>query len=496
MDRKIIINDQEEGEVRVAVLEDGRLDDLFIERAGARTYLGNIYKARVVNIEPAIQAVFVDFGGERNGFLHASDVMPFYADDPKDITVYERRPRGRHARIQELLRKGQEVLVQVSKEGIGSKGPTLTTYLSIPGKFGVLMPSLARVGVSRKIRDEKTRARLREAVRAFDLPEGMGFIVRTAGADGTAEELGRDLEYLLSLWDSIVRRVRSSRTPATVYRESDLVTRTMRDLFDAEVEEVVVDSSEVYRAAREFVSEVMPEHRGRLNLYEGARPVFHAFGVEEQIERIYHRRVPLPSGGSLVIEQTEALVAIDVNSGRFKREADLEETAFRLNMEAIPEICRQLRLRDLGGVIVIDMVDMRDLDRRREVERSLRLELRKDRARVRVAPVSEFGIVELTRQRVRPSIKQESHVRCEACRGTGYVMSLESMMLKVLRDLRAFLRRESGQVVEVSLNDRVAYSFLNEKKEALRSLEDGFRRRIIVQGSADLLREEVRLTAR
>jgi ribonuclease E len=493
MSRTILINDLEKEEVRVAVLEDDRLDDLFIERASTRKYLGNVYKARVVNLEPAIQAAFVDFGGDRNGFLHASDVMPFYADNPEDLTAYERRPRGRPALIQDVLTKGQQVLVQVSKEGIGKKGPTLTTFISIPGRYMVLMPSLARVGVSKKIRDEETRRRLKKVISGFEKPEDMGFIVRTAGEDQGPEELQKDLDYLLNLWDSMVRRLKSCHAPASIYRESDLVTRTIRDVFTAEVDEILVDSEEVYRTAEEFLGEVMPQYRKRLKLFKGDRPLFHAKGVEDQIERIFQRRVSLPSGGSLVIDQTEALVAIDVNSGRFRSESDLEETAYRMNVEAIPEVCRQLRLRDLGGLIIIDMIDMRDLDRRRDVAQRMRRELRKDKARVRVAPISEFGLIELTRQRVRPSLKQETYVRCATCQGAGFVKSLESMVLKVLRDVRAFVRREGASRVEVTVPEKVAVALVNSKRAALLELETRFNREIVVLGSAELHPEEVRI---
>ena len=492
MTRKILINDHEPEEVRVAVLEDGRLEDLFIERATSRKYLGNVYKARVVNLEPAIQAAFVEFGGDRNGFLHASDVMPFYADDPDDITSYERRPHGRHALIQDLLKQGQQVLVQVSKDGIGHKGPTLTTYVSLPGKYMVLMPSLARVGVSKKITLDKTRRRLKSTIQNFDLPTGMGFIVRTAGADRTADELKRDLDYLLTLWDSMVRRVHSSKAPASIYQESDLVIRTVRDMFGPEVDEVVVDSPEVYRKTREFVGEVMPELKSRLHRFKGDRPLFHEYRIEEQIERIFQHRVPLECGGSLIIEQTEALVAIDVNSGRYKKENDLEDTAYQMNLAAIPEICRQLRLRDLGGVIIIDMIDMRDLERRRDVETRFRSELRKDKARVRVAPISEFGILELTRQRVRPSLRQETYVACSTCGGTGYVKSIESMVLKVLRDVQAFARQDGAGAVEVTVPLRVADELLNQKRESLIELENRFDREIRIFGDASLKPEEVR----
>jgi len=493
MSRIILINDLEQEEVRVAVLDNGRLDDLFIERQSARKYLGNVYKGRVVNVEPSIQAAFMDFGGDRNGFLHASDVMPFYADDPEDITSYERRPRGRPALIQDTLEKRQEVLVQVTKEGIGNKGPTLTTFISIPGRYMVLMPSLARVGVSKKIRDDETRRRLKKMISGFDRPEGMGFIVRTAGKDRSEDELRKDLEYLVNLWESMIRRVHSSRTPAPIYLESNLVTRTIRDVFTADVDEIIVDSEEVYRTADEFMAEVMPQYQKRLKLFTGDRPLFHVHRVEEQIEKVFQRRVPLGNGGHLVIDQTEALVAIDVNSGRFRDESDLEETAYRMNLEVIPEVCRQLRLRDLGGLIIIDMIDMRDLDRRREVSQLMRRELRKDKARVRVAPISEFGLIELTRQRVRPSLKQETYARCAACGGTGQVKSLESMVLKALRDIRAFARRDGGHCVEVSVSQEVATALVNGKRAVLVDLEQQFDRDIVVLGDPQLHPEEVRI---
>jgi ribonuclease E len=496
MTRRILINDSEPGEVRVAVLDDDRISDLFMEREGHRKYLGNIYRGRVVNLEPAIQAAFVEFGGDRNGFLHASDVMPFYADDPEDITVYEKRPVGDHALIQDLLVNGQTVLVQVTKDGIGRKGPTLTTYVSIPGKYMVLMPSLARIGVSKKISDIEVRRRLKNAIRDLGPPEGLGVIVRTAGADRTKEELGKDLDYLVSLWESLRKRVQSARAPATIYRESDLVIRTIRDVLTPDVEELVVDSDEVYEQASEFLTEVMPSFRDRLKRYHGRRPLFHEFGVEEQIERLFQQRVPLASGGSLVIEQTEALVSIDVNSGRFRTESDLEDTAYKMNVEAIPEICRQLRLRDLGGLIVIDMIDMRDLAKRREVEQRLKRELRKDKARVRVAPMSEFGIMQLTRQRVRPSLKQETYTTCRACRGTGYVKSRESMVLKVLREVRAFVRQEGAKIVDVAVAESVAVAVLNDERTTLCELESRFGKKIVVLGDPGLGPDEVQISTR
>jgi len=496
MARQILVNDLEPGEVRVAVLNDGVLDDLSIERKNHRKYLGNIYKGRIMNLEPSIQAAFVDFGGDRNGFLHASDVMPLYEDDPEDITAFQKRPAGKHIPIQELLRQGQDVLVQVTKDGIGKKGPTLTTYLSIPGKYMVLMPSLSRVGVSKKIRDVEVRRRLKSMIRDLERPPQMGVIVRTAGAGRSQEELKRDLEYLIRLWEQLERRVKSSRAPATIYRESDLVIRTIRDNFTPDVDELIVDSEEVYERIDDFLEELMPDLRDRLMLFDGERPLFHAWRVEEQIERLFSHRVPLANGGSLIIEQTEALVSIDVNSGRYKKEDDLEDTALAMNLEAIPEICRQLRLRDLGGLIVIDMIDMREAPNRREVERTLKRELRKDRARVRVAPMSEFGLMELTRQRLRPSLKQATYTPCPVCRGSGYVKSMESMVLKTLREVRAFARLQKAGHIEVTVAPEVAGSLLNREREALVELERHFDKEIEIRADAHARFEDIRIQGR
>ncbi|MCU0728375.1 MAG: Rne/Rng family ribonuclease, partial [Planctomycetes bacterium] len=411
-----------------------------------------------------------------------------------DLTAQERRPRGHCGRIEDLLYGGQDVLVQVSRDGIGNKGPTLTTYVSVPGKYMVLMPSLARVGVSKKVSDEGARRRLKEIIAGLEAPPGMGFIVRTAGADCGVEELRKDLTYLVNLWESIVRRVRACRAPANVYRESDLLIRTIRDVFDAGVKEMVVDSPDEFARACELLLDIMPEHRTRLRLHEDETPLFESAGVEKQIERIFQHRVPLPSGGSLVIEPTEALVAIDVNSGRFRSEADLEDTAFCLNMEAIPEICRQLRLRDLGGLIVVDMVDMRDLGRRREVERAFLTELRRDKARVRMAPISEFGVVEITRQRVRPSLRQEIYVRCGTCHGTGAVKSVESVALTVLRELPGVLRKDGAGPLEVTVRPEVAEVLKEGKSAAIADLSGRYGRAVLVKGDPALPPDAIRFS--
>ncbi|MGH9362969.1 MAG: Rne/Rng family ribonuclease, partial [Thermoanaerobaculia bacterium] len=358
--KRILVNVSDPEEVRIAVLEDGRLEEIHFERAAEKKHLGNIYKGRVVNLEPAIQAAFVDLGIGRNGFLHVSDVLPAYAGAAAiPFESLSQRPAGRKRfRIQEILAKGQEVLVQISKDSIGAKGPTLTSYVSIPGQYLVLMPGISRYGISKRIEDGEARAKLRELLARLDPPKGLGAIVRTAGRQRSTEELERDLKQLVQVWGEIGERVRSSAVPALIFEECDLMIRVLRDLLAADAEEILIDGEEAYRRSRDFLAGAHPELERRVRLYDGSVPLFTRYGVEEEIERIYNRKVPLPSGGYLVIEETEALVAIDVNSGRYRDEEDLEATALKINLEAAPEIARQLRLRDLGGVIVNDFIDM------------------------------------------------------------------------------------------------------------------------------------------
>lgn len=416
MEKRIYINADDSEEVRIAITVDGRLDEIYIERASGETYLGNIFKGVVTNVEPSIGAAFVDFGGDRNGFLHASDVLPMYRHNHAVPATTEDDKSAEKRNIHDLLVKGQEVLVQVTKDGIGKKGPTLTTYLSIPGRYLVLMPSLTRSGVSKKIEDREERQRLKGLLERIDPPPGMGYIIRTAGIGASEDELRKDLDYLLKLWNTIVKRVRSDRAPSTVYQESDVVIRTIRDVFTPDVVEVLVDDETVYKKAKDFVRAVMQDHEDRVKLYAERRPILHAFGLEEEIEKVFQRKVNLPSGGSLIIDQTEALVSIDVNSGKYRDEDDLEETAYRTNLEAVQEIARHLRLRDLGGVIINDFIDMQEDRHKREVERSLRDALKDHKERMKIARISPFGMIEMTRQRVRPSLNRSNAVPCPHCR--------------------------------------------------------------------------------
>jgi ribonuclease E len=711
MKKEMLINVLQPEECRIAIVEDGVLEELYVERTSHESYVGNIYKGRIVNIEPSIQAAFVDFGVGRNGFLHVSDVEPQYykkkteaaeesggrrsgrhrgrstdlpeppdpdlstlrddtfdeeeddepparerkgedspaspaeaapteasqdeparsgsrrrsgdraageprsrsdeaaepragtdtpgetesvrestaaaheakksssraapgdslprmpaaervteaddggdassaaaagsvsgaeaesseeadelleqpaadttagssltpessagevdqAEDDSDEELHARelevmempmeeeesdrsRSRGRRGRprrgmrgnglgkpkppIQEIFRRGQEVLVQVSKEGIGTKGPTLTTYISIPGRYLVLMPGLNRIGVSRKIVDDEQRKRLREVLGELQPPKGLGFIIRTAGLDRNKKELQRDLAYLARLWKVVVGRIKKTKAPASIYQESDMITRTIRDIFTSEIETIWVDEPKAYEHAKEFLDIVMPRYAARIKLYTDSEPLFHKYRIEEEITRIQRRHVPLRHGGSIVIDQTEALVAIDVNSGSFRADNNAEETAYQMNMLAAKEIARQLRLRDLGGVIVNDFIDMREERHRRDVERALREAVKRDRARTKILKISAFGIIEMTRQRIRPSLKRSIFEDCPACRGSGQVKTCESMSIDVMRLLQLAAHHAKIARVDIRVTGAVAHYLLNKKRQEISQLEE------------------------
>lgn len=374
--------------------------------------------------------------------------------------------------IQEIFKRGQEVIVQVIKEGIGSKGPTLSTYVSIAGRFLVLMPGLNRVGISRKILDEGARRRLRDVFNQLRPPKGLGFIIRTAGVDKTKTELQRDLVYLSRLWQVVARRIKKTKSPAEVYQESDMITRTIRDTFTTDIDTIWVDEKRACEHAQEFLQFVMPQHADRIKHFEDPEPLFHRYGLEEEIAKINLKKVPLPHGGSIVIEQTEALVAIDVNSGNFRTDSNnAEETAFQMNMAAAKEIARQLRLRDLGGVIVNDFIDMREEKHRRTVERALRDAMSRDRARTKVLRISGFGIIEMTRQRIRPSLRRSVFHDCPFCNGISYVKTSESMSLDVIRLIQLASCRNYISSVRLRVSDGVANFLLNKKRRVISELE-------------------------
>ncbi len=487
--KRLLINVLDPNESRVAIVEDGTLLEYHLEETDRRSILGNIYLARIVNIEPGIQAAFLDLGESRSAFLHVSDLHTAYHGAngvPWDkLAVHAGRERSRPL-IQDIIRKGQSLLVQISKEAIGSKGPTVTTFVSLPGRFLVLMLGMARAGVSRRIDDPGKRDRLREIASSLEGPASVGLIVRTAGADQPRKVLERDLKYLSRVWEDIVTGVAESRPGALLYRESDLVIRTVRDLYDPEIEEVLVDREAEAEQVREFLGRVMPRHAARVKHYRGNQPLFSKFRVESEIDNIYDRRVPLPSGGSLVIDETEALVAIDVNSGSCRVEKNLERTALRTNLEASVEIARQLRLRDIGGVVVCDYIDMVEAENRRTLEAHFREQMRPDRAKTWFSRLSRFGIIELTRQRLRPSKDRVGRETCPHCRGRGTVRSIRSVGAAILRQLRLGLADDSHQEACVTAGEDVLDLLVNRRRDELVELETELGKRIVVRPGHDL----------
>ncbi len=383
--------------------------------------------------------------------------------------------------IEDIFKRGQEVLVQVIKEGIGTKGPTLSTYISIAGRYLVLMPGLNRIGVSRKIDDDDVRRRLREIMNELRPPHGIGFIIRTAGQDRNKNELQSDLAYLSRLWQVVARRIKKQKSPTEIYRESDMVTRTIRDIFTEDIGTIWVDERGAYEAAKEFMEAVMPRYAERIKFYDGTVPMFHKYGIENEIARIQERKISLPYGGSIVIDQTEALVAIDVNSGSFRADNNnAEETAYQMNLQAAKEIARQLRLRDLGGVIVNDFIDMREDRHRRGVEKALRDAVRRDRARTKILRISQFGLIEMTRQRIRPSLKRSAFQDCTHCKGTGHVKTCESVSIEVMRMLQLAVNREHIQRIDIRVHDEAAQYLLNKKRKEIVTLEDQGQKQVTI----------------
>jgi len=479
----MLVNVVEEWETRVAVIEDKRLQELYIERTSdeIQRHVGDIFKGRVTNVEPSMQAAFVEYGAPRNGFLHVAELAPvdFLVKVRGDGNDAKGKSKG-HGRIEDRLKKGQEIVVQMTKEQMGSKGPRLTTYLSLAGRYLVLTPASSRRGVSRKIEDEKERARLKEVLQSLAPPKDLGFIMRTAGEGRTKADVRRDFSYLLRLWKAILARIRESKTPSVIYQESDLVVRCIRDLFSPDIREILVDSETEFQKVREFVHTIMPRHRRVVKLYQGSKPLFEHYEIDRELDRIAQREVPLPSGGSLVIDETEALVAIDVNTRGSRKGRDPEQVALHTDLEAATEVARQLRLRDLGGVIVIDFIDLRDAKDRRQVERALAEGLKGDRARTKTLRMNNFGLIELTRQRVRPSLTRTMLQPCRRCGGRGYVKAVEVVAMTALSELEHRLKRKNVARVELTVAPEVAEYILNQRRRLLVRLEEASGREVVV----------------
>ena len=460
--KRMLFNARQAEELRVAIVDGQTLIDLDIETLGKEQRKGNIYTGTITRIEPSLEACFVDYGMDRHGFLPFKEVSRAYFQD------YE----GGKVRIQDVLKEGMQVIVQVEKDERGNKGAALTTYISLAGRYLVLMPNNPRGGgVSRRIEGEE-RAELKEAMAQLDVPHGMSLIARTAGIGRTAEELAWDFNYLLQLWRAIEEAAAAHPEPYLLFMESSLVIRAIRDYFRPDIGEILVDNPEVYEQVSEFMSYVMPNNLGRLKLYDDHIPLFSRLQIEQQIETVFSREVTLPSGGAIVIDHTEALVSVDVNSARSTRGADIEETAFRTNMEAAEEVARQMRLRDLGGLVVIDFIDMEDAKHQREVENTLKDALKRDRARVQMGKLSKFGLLELSRQRLQPALAESSHIACPRCAGTGVIRSIESTALHVLRLIQDAAMKENTGEVHAQVPVDVATFLLNEKRAELFGMEE------------------------
>lgn len=486
----MLINVLHPEEARVAIVQDGRLMELNIEISGKEQTKGNIYKGVVVRVEPGLQAAFVDIGQKKPGFIQMGDLHQDCWQWRDDIPEDERK---RRPRIQEVLRRGQEILVQVEKDARDMKGAALTSYLSLPGRYMVLMPGDKAAGISRKIEDNATRKELKALVAEMQVPEGYGYIVRTEAVGRTVDELKKDLDYLIGVYERIKQQAASIKGAGEVYQDAGVILRTLRDYFSDDIDEILVDDKAACQQAIEFFKELMPGCESRVKLHREKRPIFSKYQLEEQIDQLYEKRVALPSGGSLIIEPTEALVSIDVNSGKTSGERGVEDTAVRTNLEAAAEVARQLRLRDLGGLVVIDFIDMRDHKHIKEVERALKDALKMDKARVNVGHISQFGMMEMSRQRIAKNINDAIHLECPHCEGRGRVKSVEAMALSFLRKVHAAAAK--GQLAEVlgGLPLEVAYYLLNRKKRELTQIENDYEIVVTIKGKPSFLLNQLEL---
>jgi ribonuclease E len=484
MSKKMLVNASHPEENRVAIVENGLLTELDIEVAGREPTKGNIYKAVVVRVETGLQAAFVDYGAERLGFLQIDEIN-FSTVKPDYQSDENRRPR-----INDLLHRGQELLVQITKEERGTKGAALTTYLSLAGRYMVLMPGSQTRGVSRKAESDSQRKELKKAMSSIDLAEGVGYIVRTAALDQSREELERDYRYLMRLFDSIKALEQKAKAPALIYKESNLMIRSIRDYFTTDMDEVLIDDPQVFKEAKDFFQLVMPDQAHLVKQHQERRPIFSRYQIEEQIETLSRNKVLLPSGGSIVIDPTEALVAIDVNSGKMASEQGVEATATKTNLEAAEEVGRQLRLRDLGGLIVIDFIDMRERKHMRQVENLLKKSLENDKARVSVGRISQFGLLEMSRQRIKAALTQGSYLTCPHCNGSGHLKSPETQAVALLRKIHASAAKGQVSRVDAQLPMDVAAYLLNNKREELVDMERRYQLQIHIHGNRDFLADQ------
>ena len=503
MGKRIVVN-VGVTETRVAVQDGTLLTELHVERRRHRSIVGNIYKGVVTNVLPGMQAAFVDVGLPKDAFLFAGDYTANLGDyerlmlaesEEEEIEVEEVERREASLPIEDLLRKGQEVLVQISKESLGTKGARITSFISLPGRYLVFMPQAQHVGVSRRIKDDQERERLRQAVRGLRPPAG-GFIVRTVAEGKGEEEFASDIQFLLRLWEQVQARHAQASAPSLLHEEGDLIFRVVRDLFSPEVEELLVDTSAAYQKCMEYTSSLVPAQASRVKLYEGRAPVFEATGIEKEIEKALRRRVWLKSGGYIVIDHTEALVAIDVNTGKYVGKRDFEQTVLKINLEAVGEAVRQIRLRDLGGIIIIDFIDMEREDHRQQVFQALQKALGEDKARTNVLEISELGLVEMTRKRVRQDLQSLFCRPCPTCKGSGVVKSDLTVAAEIFRKVQAAAADLGGQEILIRVNPEMAQHLEAEEREGLELLQEAVQRKLTLQLVATFDREEYEIISR
>ncbi|MBM9519947.1 Rne/Rng family ribonuclease [Desulforhopalus vacuolatus] len=486
---KLLINAEEPEECRLALLEDGRLESIHVSTVFRTQRKSNIYKAKVVAIEPSLQAAFVDYGTEKNGFLPFSEIHPEYfkVNLSDDVREKVEKQQWKKLSITDVLERGQELLAQVVKEEIGRKGANMTTFLSIPGRCVVLMPGSDSAGISRKISGEQRRGQLRDIMKSFDIPEGTGWIVRTASSEITESALSRDTDYLLKLWKDIRERGQALKGVGLLYEDHQTVARFLREHFDPAIEEILVDDRTALEQVKDFVAmQPKVQQKVRVRLHQGARPIFNMYSVEEQIEQIYQPQVNLPSGGSIVIDPTEALVAIDVNSGSTSKGANFEESIFQANMEAATELARQLRLRDLGGLVVVDFIDMRSRKHILAVEKQVKQAMKSDKAKVDFSKISKFGLMEISRQKLGAPIESGNYRVCEYCKGRGTMRSVETLSLFYLRRIQTGASRNPVERVECNFPLDVASYLLNHKRAELIEMEKRQQVKIDIIGHSNM----------
>jgi ribonuclease E len=486
---KLLINADDPEEARIALIENGKVESFHIETVSVAQAKSNIYKGRIASIEPNLQTVFVEMGTEKNGFLPFSEIHPeYYCKEVPPGTHWKR------LNIQEVLKKGQEVLVQVVKEATGNKGASVTTYLSMPARYVVLMPGSDSHGISRQITDQSRRSKLREIMESVKLPEEIGYIVRTASKDITKAAMVKDIHFQLNLWKEIKKRGQTMPTPSLIYKEQNVTSRFLRDHFSHEITEILVDNQETYTQIKNFL-DLLPvkQQNTRIKLHKGARPIFNLYQIEHQIETMFQPEVQLPSGGSIVINPTEALVAIDVNSGRTSKDKNFEETIFLANMEAAEELARQLRLRDLGGLIVVDFIDMRDKKHIREVENKVKNAMKRDKAKKDTSRISKFGLMQISRQRLGPPIQKGSYVVCQHCQGLGMTRSVETMAIAHLRKIQTGAIKRTTDKVTCRFPLTVAQYLLNQKRADILNLERKYRVHIQIEADPAMNPSEAKI---